>query len=148
MKYTLELDIAAPRSTVVGIFDNPHNWPKWQESLVSWNPLGGTARDIGARTRLVNRVGFGNVEMTETIESKNLPEEITCLYEARGAWNRVVNRFVEIDSTRTRWVFESEFRCTGILRMLNLIMPGMFRRASLKEMNSFKRLAERESAHA
>ena len=34
MKYTLEIDIALPRATVVGLFDNPDNWSKWQESLV------------------------------------------------------------------------------------------------------------------
>ena len=47
--------------------------------------------------KLINKVGGRVVEMTETIEVKNLPEEMTCIYEAPGnwvgAWNRVNNRF-------------------------------------------------------
>jgi len=42
MKYTLEIDITLPRAKVVELFDNPENWPKWQESLVSSEALEGT----------------------------------------------------------------------------------------------------------
>ena len=142
MKYTLELDIEAPRSRVVELFDNPENWPKWQEGLVSAEPIAGTPRADGSKIKLVQKLATGNTEIIETIESKNLPNEITCIYEAKGAWNRVENRFLEISPARTHWVFETEFRCTGILKLLSVIAPGVFRKASWKEMNRFKRFAE------
>jgi len=142
MKYTLELDIEAPRSRVAALFDDPENWPSWQAGFVSAKIIAGNARETGSKTRLVQKLATGNTEIVETIESRNLPQEITCTYAAKGAWNRVANRFVEISPTRTRWVFETEFRCTGMLKLLSTITPGMFRKASLKEMNSFKRFAE------
>lgn len=142
MKYTLELDIEAPRSRVTALFDDPENWPKWQAGFVSAEVIAGNARETGSQTRLVQKLATGNTEIVETIESRNLPQEITCTYQAKGAWNRVANRFEEISPTRTRWVFETEFRCTGILKLLSTLAPGMFRKASLKEMNSFKLFAE------
>ena len=55
-----------------------------------------------------------------------------------------LNRFIEIGPDETRWTFETEFRCTGVLRVMAFLRPAMFRKASLKDMTSFKRFAENE----
>lgn len=39
-------------------------------------------------------------------------------------------------------LFDTEFKCSGLLKLMSIIMPGMFRKSSLKEMESFKRFAE------
>ena len=54
----------------------------------------------------------------------------------------MTNRFVEFGGNETRWEFDTEFRCTGLLKIMALLMPEMFRRASLKEMISFKTFAK------
>ena len=146
MKYSLELEIEAPRSRVVELYDDPENWPKWQESFVRSELIMGADREVGSKTKLVHKIGRRDTEIIETIEAKNLPEEIICTYEAKGTWNRVVSRFTEVNPERTRWIFESEFRCGGILRIMSMLMPGMFRKASLKEMRSFKKMADGSSA--
>ncbi len=148
MKYTLKVDIALPRAKVVELFDNPDNWPKWQESFVSSTALEGTPGEKGAKTKLIHKFGRRETEMVETIESKNLPEEMTCIYNSPGAWNRVINRFAEIGPNETRWEFECEFRCTGFVRILAFLMPGMFQKASLKDMTSFKRFVESQEVNA
>lgn len=125
------------------LFDDPENWPKWQDGFVSAEPIAGMARKTGSKIKLVQKLATGNTEIIETIESKHLPEEVTCTYEAKGAWNRVANRFLEVSPARTRWVFETEFRCRGILKIMSVLAPGMFRKASLKEMNRFKKFAEK-----
>ena len=84
--------------------------------------------------------------MVETIESTNLSEEMTCTYVAPGAWNRVTYRFTESGPDETHWEFDTEFRCTGVLRLMALLTPGMFRRTSWKDMTSFKTFAESQSA--
>ncbi len=90
--------------------------------------------------------------VTETVEVKNLPEEMTCIYEAPGnwvgAWNRVTNRFRELEPNKTQWEFESEFRCRGLLKVMSFLMPGMFQKASFKEMNNFKMFAESRRENA
>ncbi len=138
----MEVDITLPRAKVVELFDNPDNWPKWQERLVSWEALEGTPGEKGGKRKLFHKIGRREIEMVETIESKNLPEEMTCLYTPTGAWNRVIYRFAESGPSETRWEFETEFRCTGVLRIMAFLMPGMFRKASLKDMTNFKRFAE------
>ncbi len=137
-----------PRAKVVELFDNPENWPKWQESLVSSEALEGTPGEEGAKTKLLHKFGRREIEMVETIESKNLPEEMNCIYIAPGAWNRVIYRFAEIGPSETRWEFETEFRCTGFLRIMAFLMPSIFRKASLKDMTSFKRFAESQEVNA
>ena len=147
MKYTFNVDIALPRTRVVELFNNPDHWKDWQESFISSQPLKGTPGEIGAKTKIMHKFGRREIEMVETIESKNLPEQMTCTYEAPGAWNRVANRFVELGSDKTRWEFESEFKCTGLLRIMAFLMPNMFCKASLKDMHNFKRFAESQETN-
>ena len=142
MKYRLELEIDCPREKVAALYADPENWREWQQGLVSWSMISGEARNDGAKTRLVNRFGRRDVEIVEKVESNRLPETLICTYEAEGAWNRVVSRFSETDAGTTLWEFETEFRCRGLLRLAGLLMPGMFRKASMKEMQAFRRFAE------
>jgi len=147
MKYTVAVEIDLPLQEVIELFDDPDNWPKWRDGFVSAEPLRGSPGEEESLTKLINRVvGGRNTEMTVRVEHKNLPEEMTCVYVAPGywfgAWNRVTNRFRELKSNKTEWEFESEFRCTGLLKVMSILTPGMFRSASLKEMNNFKDFAE------
>jgi len=146
MKYTLEIEIDRPRAQLVELFENPDNWSKWQDSLVSFEPVHGEPGTGGSVTKLVHKLGRREIEMTETVESSNLPDDMTCRYESTGAWNRVIHRFYESARHKTRWEFETEFRCTGILYLMALVMPGMFRKASWKDMTRFKEFAESSDA--
>ncbi len=143
MKYMLEAVLELPRNKVIELFTNPDNLPRWQPSLTSFEPLSGTPGQKGAKLRLKHKMGGRIIEMTETIETESLPEEVTYSYEAKGAWNRAVNRFLEHSPNQTKWVFETEFRCNGILRILAFFMPSMFRNQSLKDIRRFKEFAER-----
>lgn len=142
MKYTLEVEIALPSKRVVELFENPENWPKWQPSLISYEQINGSVGETGSKTRLVHKMGGKEVEMIETVESNNLPEKYTVTYEAKGAWNRVVNSFIEEGPDRTKWVFETEFKCSGFLKVMAFLMPGMFKKQSRKDMQRFKDFAE------
>lgn len=142
MKYQLTLEIAVPREELARLYVDPKNWPSWQKNLVSYEVVSGENREAGSKIRLVNRFGKKEIEILETVEANDLPDVYTCTYEAPGAWNRVVNRFTPIGSDRTRWEFDSEFDCRGMLRIMSLLMPGMFRRSSLQEMQAFKTFAE------
>ena len=104
----------------------------------------------GSVTKLVNRVGGRDTEIVETVESKHLPEEMTCIYEARGfwfgPWNKVTNRFRELSQGKSEWKMECEFCCRGFVKviscLMSCLMPGMFRKATLNEMTRFKAFAE------
>ena len=142
MRYTLETTIVLPRDKVAELFDNPDNLYHWLESLVSLELLSGIQGQVGAKSKLIHKFQNRKVEMIETVESRNLPDEFICTYEAKNAWNRVVNRFIDINTNKTMWVRITEFRCTGFLKVMAFLIPSIFKKASLKDMKEFKRFAE------
>lgn len=144
-KYTLETLLELPRDKVIELFTNPDNMASWQPRLLSFDLPNVAPGHKGAIFKLKHKIGGRVIEMTETLESESLPEELAFIYEAKCAWNRVVNRFLKNSPTQTKWVFETEFRCTGFLRILALIMPRMFKNESQKDMQRFKEFAESQS---
>lgn len=145
MRYQLDLDIDAPRDRVVALFLDPENLTKWQPDLVSFEPLGdGDPRAVGAKSKQIHRMGKRQVEMIETITAHNHPDEFSATYEADKVWNQNTNRFVDLGDGKTKWIVDSEFRCSGFVGLLAFVMPGMFRKQTLKFMRQFKDFAESE----
>ena len=148
MRYQRDLDIDAPRDTVLALFLEPDNLTVWQPDLVSFEHVSGEGpRDLGAVTRQVHRMGKREVEMTETITVNDPPENFAAIYEADGIWNLVENRFTETDAGRTHWALTSECRGTGFMvKLMLLLAPGMFRRQTDDLMHRFKAFVESQSA--
>lgn len=142
MEYTCEIDIDLPRSRVIELFDDPDNLPKWQDGLKSFTHKSGDVGQAGAKSDIVFQMGKRRVDMVETIETRNLPDEFTGIYTAKGMWNRNANFFTE-NAGKTRWRQDNEFRCSGfMMRAMAFFMPGMFKKQSMKFMVAFKNFAE------
>jgi len=142
MKYTLSGTCDCPRDFFVRCMFQPDEMMVWQKSLIGHEALTGKPGTTGSTARLSHRYGKRRIEMTETIEAASLPDSLTAVYEAPGAWNRVGFHFTDSPSGGTDWKMECEFRCTGMLRILTLFLPGMFRRTSQSEMNDLTAYAE------
>ena len=147
-KYTLEIDIALPRDRVIELFDNPDNMPKWQPELLEFTPTNGTPGQVGAKSNLRYQMGKREVEMTETVTRRELPDVFAGTYEAKGVWNEVINRFQEVSPDETKWIIETEFRCTGFMKLIAFLMPGSFKKQSFKCMKRFKSFAENASSQS
>jgi len=126
------------------LFDSTENMYKSQTELISFEPLSGEPGTEGATAAMKYQMGKREIEMVETITRKALPDEVTCTYETKGIWNEVINRFSEIGPDKTRWSFETEFNCSGFMRIMSFWFPGTFRKESLKFMRRFKECAESE----
>lgn len=146
MKYSTEIEIELPVARVVELFDNPENMKHWMEGLVSFEPLSGTPGEPGARSRLRFKMGRREIEMTETITVRNLPHEFSGAYEAQGVVNKSTHRFQPIGESKTRYVSEQEFNFTGFMKLIAWLMPGAFKKQSLKYQQDFKRFAESQRA--
>ena len=145
MKYTREVVIDLPRDRVIELFDNPDNLPKWQEGLQSFEHVSGEPGQPGAKSRLVYDHRGRHIEMIETITERNLPDEFSGTYETEGVWNGMKNRFVEEAPDRTRWIAESEFRCSGLkMKLMTIFLRPMFTSTTLKSLRDFKAFAEGE----
>jgi len=145
MKYTLDIDIQVPRSRVIELFDSTENLKEWQPGLISFDHVSGEPGEVGAKSKIVYRMGKRQCEMIETITVKNLPDEFTGTYDSDGVWNEVKNRFVAVDDNTTKWVSDIEFKSDKLMiKLMMFLMPGMFKKESLKFMQNFKAFAERE----
>jgi len=146
MKYTCEVTIDLPRDRVIQLFDNPDNTSKWMPGLKSFEHLAGERGQPGATARLIFDQGGKQVEMTETILSRNLPEEFVGTYETEGVKNHLVNRFYDKEPQKTRWVTETEFTFSGKMKLMAPMMKSSFKEQTQEYMDRFKKFAERASA--
>ena len=145
MKYTTEIVIDLPRERVIELFDDPDNLPKWQPGLQSFEHLSGEPGRPGARSRLVFDQGGRRIEMIETITRRDLPDEFSGTYETQGVENWMTNRFIEEGPERTRWVAETEFQFSGLMRIMAFFMRGAFPKQTQEFMQNFKEFAEGRS---
>ncbi len=143
MKYTNEIAVDLPLKRTVELFDNPDNMKYWMPGLLSFETYEGKAGKPGAKSKLRFKMGKREMEMIETIEESNFPENFVGTYEAPGVWNRQVNRFEAIDENTTRYISESEFKFQTLsMKIFGWLMPGAFKKQSQKYLEHFKDFAE------
>jgi uncharacterized membrane protein len=142
MQYQIQIDIDLPRERVIALFDDPDNLRKWQEDLISFEHIEGMKGEVGAKSRLVYRMGKKTVPMVETITDKQLPDHYALSLCAGKVSNHVLNRFQPLDEKRTRIIHRCDFHCSGVMAFIARMVPGAFRRRSEKMLTAFKAFAE------
>ena len=143
MKYTTEITIALPRAEVIKKLDNADNMKHWQRGLTGVEHISGTPGEFGAKMRLNYQFGKRKMELTETITKRNFPDEFHATYNTKGMHNIQKNYFTETSQGYTKWTSESEFLPTNfMMRIMTLLMPGAFKKQSLKYLTDFKNFAE------
>lgn len=143
MKYTCEIEINQPIDKVIELFDNAENLKKWMEGLQSFEHLSGEPGRPGAKSRLKFKMGKREMEMIETVTVRNLPEEFSGTYVMNGVFNIVKNKFVPLSFNKTNYVTEQEFQFHNpMMKLMAFLMPGMFKKQSMKFLESFKKFAE------
>lgn len=144
MKYTIETIIELPRDKVIKKLDNTDNLKHWQEGLVSTEHISGTPGQVGAKMKLVFKMGKRHMELIENITKRAFPNEFHGTYTTKGMHNVQENYFEELPNGHTKWVSKSEFIPTNfVLRIMTLIMPSTFKKQSKKYMDAFKNFAEK-----
>lgn len=147
MKYTCKIEINQPVEKVIELFDNVDNLPKWMEGLESFEHLSGEAGQPGAKSLLKFKMGKRKMEMTETITVRNLPEEFSGSYEMDGVVNHIKNKFSAISESKTLYTTKNEFVIKNniVMKIFAFLMPSMFKKQSMKYLQSFKKFAERQN---
>ena len=145
MKYTVHVEIDQPIDRVMELFDNPDNLTKWMEGLQSFEHISGTPGQPGSKSKLVFLIRKKEMEMIETVTERG-PYEMAGYYEAKGFKNKIRARFESIGSDKTRYYNDQEFEFEGFfMRIMAKLMPGTFKKQSLKYLKAFKEFAESQS---
>ena len=142
MRYTCEVIIDKGIDEVISLFDSFDNMKKWQPELQTIEHLSGESGQPGAKTRLVYQHGKRKTEMIETVLVRNLPEEFSGTYETKGVLNNLKNSFHDLDDGSTKWVCETEFIFSGLMKYVAWMMKGSFKKMTQKFMDQFKAFAE------
>lgn len=151
MTYNVEVTIDLPRSEVIKKFDSTENMKHWQEGLIASEHLSGTPGEVGAKMKLVYKMGKREMTLTETITKQNFPSEFHSTYDTIGMHNNQKNYFEDIDGKQTKWISKCEFLPTNFtMRVMIALMPRAFKKQSKKYMVDFKNFAEKGTsvAHA
>jgi uncharacterized membrane protein len=144
MKYSVEIEINAPIDRVVELFDNSDNLKEWMDGLESFEIISGEPGQSGAISKLVYQMGKRRVEMIETILVRNLPEDLSSSYKAKGVYNIVKNHFKELPEGKTLYITDQEFQFEGFMKIIGFIMPGAFKKQSMQYLEKFKAFVEKE----
>ena len=145
MKYSCDITIDLPRDRVVELMDNLDNMCKWQDGLQKVETLSGEPGTVGSKLTLHHKMGKKVIQITETMTEKDLPDRISFIYEADGVYNPLSNTFTETEDGRTNWHIDTEFQCKGFIKIMSWLMPGMFKKQTMKMMRDFKSFAEAEA---
>ena len=143
MKYSTEIIIDLPREEVIRKLDNVDNMKHWQRGLVNYKVLQGVPGKEGTTMELEYQMGKRNVVLIETITKNVFPAEFHANYDTKGVHNVQKNFFQEMEGNKTKWVSESEFEFKGFgMKMMAFLMPGAFKKQSLKYLKDYKDFAE------
>jgi len=143
MQYSTEVEINKPIDRVIELFDNSDNLKEWMDGLQSFEHISGTPGQPGAKSKLKFKMGKREIEMIETITVRNLPQEFSGTYEAKGVFSSTKNSFLPLPGERTKYVAENEFKFSGFMKIIGFLMPGAFKKQSMKYCNDFKNFVER-----
>jgi hypothetical protein len=145
MKFTCSVEIDLPVEKVVELFDNPKNLIEWQDGFVAIEPISGAPGEPGSKSRMIYIIRDREMEIIETIKVKNLPTEMTGVYEHIHMVNTMTTRFKEIAPGKTKYEAEIEYtQFNGFVpKMMAFFMPGLFKKQTQKWLNQFKTFAER-----
>lgn len=142
MKYSAQIIVKLPREEVIAKLENPDNFKHWQKGFISYEHISGTPGEVDARSKLKYIMGKREIELIETIEKKKLPDKLFTSYEAKGVYNEQKNYFEEVSPTSTKWISDNEFEFSGFMKIIAFLMPGSFKKQTLKYMKDFKTFAE------
>lgn len=144
MKYAVHIDIDRPIKEVVEKFDNPNNLKKWMEGFQSIEPISGPPGQVGSKSKIVFQMGKRRMEMQETILTRNLPHELAFVYNVNGMNNIVRNKFESLGENKTRVINDQEFQFKGFMKVMGWLIPGVFKKQSMKYLVAFKKFVESE----
>ncbi len=128
---------------MVDLIDSPDNMKHWQPGFLGMTHISGEQGQEGAKYSMRYKNRGKEMEMIETILKRDFPSEFNATYEAKGVFNRQINKFVEVDENTTKWTTESYFEFSTIMmKIMGALMPGAFKKQSMKYLVMFKEWAE------
>ncbi len=145
MQFALSITIKRPRQQVLDLFDDHDRVKEWQPNLVSRTLISGQLGQVGCKTQMVFNTFGQRIEMTETVITRDLPDEFKAEYASNGVLNTARNIFIADTPDTCRWISENTFTFSGLRGIaLKRVPESLYKGQTRTLMINFKRFAERE----
>ena len=144
VKFTASIEIKQPLEKTIALWQNPENYKHWQEGFISKELLSGTAGEVGAVSLIKLDFNKDIMELTETIQVSDLPNEFKVLIEHKHMSNTMNSKFTAINDSTTLWTAEIDYFKVNFwpAKIMMRLFPNMFRKQGQKWSDNFKKFAE------
>lgn len=147
MKLNYEITIDAGLDEVWAAFDNAGNMARWQQNFHSYTPVSGRPGEPGSVAELIFDEKGKKVVLRETITERREPNFLAGSYESKHGTTIIVNHFEAIDLNATRWSSWCNFTLTGFMKFMSLVVRGVIRKRTERDMQRFKLMVESDEAN-
>lgn len=146
MKFRGVVDIDQPKEKVAALFANPKYLGEYQNGFIRKELISGQEGENGAVSKMYYKHGKGEMELTETIISNNLPDSFFASYHHKHMDNTLKTSFIVLGDSKTRYNTEGEYTAFRgfIPKMMALFFPKMFEKQAQKWLDNFKIFAEKQ----
>jgi uncharacterized membrane protein len=144
MKFSCSITINQPRENVVAYFINPEYLGEYQEGFIKKELVSGVAGQNGAISKMYYKMGKGEMQLTETILSNNLPESFSSKYHHKHTDNTMKCIFTIVDDNSTQYDSEIEYTAFRgfVINVMAKLFPSFFKKQVQKWLNNFKVFVE------
>jgi len=145
MKFTCTIEIDRPIEEVVTLWKDESNYEHWQEGFQSKELLSGEKGQVGAKSKILLSSKNQKMELIETIEINNLPEEHKVYVEHIHMCNYMTTKFISLSEKQTMYSTTVEYtQFNGFMpKLMAKLFPSMFRKQVQKWLDQFKGFAEK-----
>ncbi len=139
------IDINKPQAKVVKYFANADYAKEYQDTFLRKELVSGTKGEVGAVSNIYFEQGKGEMELTETIVTNNLPQYFEAFFHHKHMDNSMKCRFEPLTKEQTRYHYEYEYTRMGFIpKVFSKLNPGMFRKPAEKWLKQFKEFVEKQ----
>ena len=145
MKFTCNVEINKPKELVAKLFANPDYLKEYQDTFISKELISGNEGENGAVSKMLYKMGKGDMELIETILENNLPNSFFAEYHHKHMDNTMRCTFEALDENTTKYVSEIHYTTFRgfIPKAMALLFPKMFKKQVNKWLVNFKDFVEK-----
>ena len=133
-----------PLEKTIALWQNPENYKHWQEGFISKELLSGTAGEVGTVSLIKLDFNKDIMDLTETIQVSDLPNEFKVLIEHKHMSNTMNSKFTAINENTTLWTAEIDYFKVNFwpAKIIMRLFPNMFLKQGKKWSDNFKKFAK------
>lgn len=142
MKYTFDIIIDKPLDEVIEKFQDVDGLKHWMDGFQRVEHISGTPGKKDAESIFHFKHKNKDMQIREKILEEDLPQRIKFGYHSSMGYNEVETIFEKVGEDKVKLTSNNFFDLKGAMKIFGWIMPGVFKKQSLKYMTNFKSYCE------